>query len=152
MRLLAWKAVFLQAYRHRDQYQPERRLRPWLYAIATHCAIDWLRTKSRIHEQSYDQPPAMADESSDDFERRLLDRVAANDCRPATDAESAEQRALLRKTIRMLPDRLRSVVVLVCLLGMKQRDVAETLDVPVGRIKSRIYEAIRRLRKDFTSP
>ena len=144
------QTVFLQAYRHRDQYGPERRLRPWLYGIATHSAVDWLRTKSRLHEQSFDQP-VVADESAEAFERRLLDRVAADIRGPAAEAESMEQRALLRKAIRKLPDRLRSVVVLVCLLGMKQRDAAETLDVPIGTIKSRTHEAIRTLRKEFAS-
>ncbi|MEX2288175.1 MAG: RNA polymerase sigma factor [Planctomycetaceae bacterium] len=146
------QTVFLQAYRHRDQYRSERRLRPWLYGIATHSAVDWLRTKTRLHEQSFDQPPAAADESSEAFERRLLDLVAADLRGPASQAESGEQRALLRKAIRKLPDHLRSVVVLVCLLGMKQRDAAETLDVPVGTIKSRTHEAIRTLRKEFASP
>ncbi len=146
------QTVFLHAYRHRDQFRSDRRLRPWLYGIATHSAIDWLRTKSRLHEQSFDQPPATVDESSDASERRLLDLVAADLRGPASQVESDEQRALLRKAIRKLPDHLRSVVVLVCLLGMKHRDAAETLDVPVGTIKSRAHEAIRKLREEFASP
>jgi len=140
--------VLLRAYRHRDQYHSDRRLRPWLYGMAMHSAIDWLRAESRLDEQSLDRPPASSGES-EPGERRLWELVAVESREAGRAVEAGERRALLRKAIRKLPDRLRSVVVLVCLLGMKQRDAAETLDVPLGTVKSRVHEAVRKLRQEF---
>jgi RNA polymerase sigma-70 factor (ECF subfamily) len=142
--------VLFRLYRRRDQFQPGRRLRPWLYSIATHSAIDWLRSETRMHEISAHQGSALSDDTFETAEDRLLDRVAIDRFRHAA-SETEELRTQLRRSIRTLPDRLRSVVVLVCLLGMKQRDAAETLDIPVGTIKSRLHEAVRILRANLTA-
>lgn len=137
--------VLFRLYRRRDQFQPGRRLRPWLYSIATHSAIDWLRSESRLHESSTQQTGLSSGDGLEADENRLLDRVAMDRFRNAA-SETGALRTQLRHSIRALPERLRSVVVLVCLLGMKQRDAADTLDIPIGTIKSRLHEAVQMLR------
>lgn len=137
--------VLLRLYRRRDQFQTGRRLRPWLYSIATHSAIDWLRGESRMLEVNAYETGFSSNDDLEADENRLLDRVAVDRFRAAASGTD-ELRSQLRHSIRALPERLRSVVVLVSLLGMKQRDAAETLDIPVGTIKSRLHEAVRVLR------
>ena len=44
-----------------------------------------------------------------------------------------------------LPEQLRSAVRLVYFRGMKIREAADELDVPVGTVKSRLHSAVKRL-------
>ena len=48
-----------------------------------------------------------------------------------------------------LPDLLRQVVILAYFQGLKYRDVAAALDIPVGTVKSRLHAALARLTQEW---
>ena len=50
-----------------------------------------------------------------------------------------------------LPDLLRQVVILAYFQGLKYRDVADALDIPVGTVKSRLHAALARLTEDWNA-
>lgn len=64
----------------------------------------------------------------------------------ATAFLSVEDRDELERAFRRLPPEQRSVFVLHHYLGMRHAEIAETLDVPVGTVKSRIHYASATLR------
>jgi RNA polymerase sigma-70 factor (ECF subfamily) len=112
-----FQATFLQLHLKCSQFQEGRRLRPWLYTIATNQAIDAQRRNRRHRMVSLD----ILSGGSDDDVVKLLD----------------------------LPEHLRSVVTLVYYQGLKYREAAEALLIPVGTVKSRMHTALLKLNEVF---
>ena len=58
-----------------------------------------------------------------------------------------EQRQWARGAVRRLPETLRKVVLLVSYQGLKYREAAEVLGIPVGTVKSRLHAAVEKLNE-----
>lgn len=138
----AFQSTFLQVHLKCDQFDPERRFRPWLYAVATNQAIDSQRRRRRERMISLDQAAGSGDQASQLNE--LVDSPAEL---PGEDMERDEQRELVRRAVDALPEPLRQVLLLVYFRGLKYREAAEALGVPVGTVKSRLHAAIRKLER-----
>ena len=70
---------------------------------------------------------------------------ASRDAGPDQAFELAESRQQAREALDSLPEPLRTAVHLIYYQGMKYREAAVALDIPVGTVKSRLHTAIRRL-------
>lgn len=136
-----FQATFLQVHVKRDVFEPGRKFRPWLYTIATNQAIDAQRRNRRHRRLSLNQPHAAGSENVG----TLIDLVAGEGGDPALSAESGEQSAWVRDEVAALPEPLKNAVNLVYFRGMKYRDAAKVMSVPVGTVKSRLHAAIQRL-------
>lgn len=137
-----FQATFLQVHVKRDVFEDGRKFRPWLYTIATNQAIDAQRRNRRHRRLSLDQPQASADSEN---VGSLVDLVAADGGDPSLRAEHGEQSAWVRGEVEALPEPLKHAVNLVYFRGMKYRDAAKVMSVPVGTVKSRLHAAIQRL-------
>jgi RNA polymerase sigma-70 factor (ECF subfamily) len=140
--------TFLQLYVKSGQYEPGRPVRPWLYTIATNQAIDALRRQGRHQALSLDQG---REELADGDVRSLLETLESRGVGPADAAESAERRDRVRASVERLPDFLRQVLVLAYYQGLKYREIADVLDIPVGTVKSRLHAALVKLQEMWTS-
>ncbi len=137
----AFQATFLQVHLKCDQFQQGRRVRPWLYTIATNQAIDAKRRNKRHALVSLDQMT-----QSDNSEvGRLVSLLESNELNPADTVQTGERDRIIRETLDQLPESMHAVVHLVYYKGMKYREAAEVLEVPVGTVKSRLHAAIARL-------
>lgn len=136
--------TFLQVYQKLEQYQPDKPVRPWLYAIATNQAIDALRRVGRRQTVSLDQD---REEGFNGAARSLVELMEARGPGPLEHLQEAERRALVRAGVDCLPDHLRSAVILAYYQGLKYREIAEALDIPVGTVKSRLHAALGRLQE-----
>ena len=136
--------TFLQVYIKKDQYESGRPVRPWLYTIATHQAIDALRRANRHQALSLDQNQQ---ELPDGEVRSLLDLLEARGPGPLDLAQGEERRERVRAAVDRLPDFLRQVVVLAYYQSLKYREIAEILHIPVGTVKSRLHAALVRLQE-----
>lgn len=139
--------TFVQVYSKIKQYEPGRPVRPWLYAIATNQAIDALRRRNRRADQRAD---ATAAPDEDGHPRPLFELLPAQGDGPPDSADRAEQRELVRRAVDRLPDLLRQVVILAYFQGLKYRDAADALGIPVGTVKSRLHAALARLTAEWT--
>ncbi len=126
---------FLRAYQARDSYRGEASARTWLVRIATNLAIDHIRNRRW------------------QFWRRLLRPRDGLPPRPAP-TPSPERQLLAREEIEnvwaavnSMPARQRSVFVLRYAEDMSLEDIASTLDMEVGTVKSHLARAIASLRK-----
>jgi RNA polymerase sigma-70 factor (ECF subfamily) len=136
-----FQAAFLQVHLKRDHYEQGRKFRPWLYTIATNQAIDAQRRNRRHRMVSLDRA------GSDHVEEvgRLADVLVSDAPDPHDVAEDEERNAWVRSALADLSGQARQVIELVYYRGMKYREAAEILDVPVGTIKSRLHAAINKL-------
>lgn len=136
----AFQATFLQVHLKCDQFEEGRKLRPWLYTIATNQAIDAQRRNKRHRAVSIDRT-----DRSDQQDWSLGETLAAAEPSPETNVESLEKSEAVRLAVAGLPEAHRQVVMLVYYQGLKYREAADALGVPVGTVKSRLHAAILRL-------
>jgi RNA polymerase sigma-70 factor (ECF subfamily) len=136
--------TFLQLYLKSGQYEAGRPVRPWLYTIATHQAIDALRRNSRHQAVSLEQ---RRDEGADGEVRTLLEALEGRGPGPLELAAEGERRERVRASVDRLPDFLRQVLVLAYYQGLKYREIADVLGIPVGTVKSRLHAALVKLQE-----
>ena len=104
----------------------------WLTRIATNCFIDQTRRRRRRPEVPLD----------DDNDRDLRAAPGADDDLLATSISADVQAALMA-----LPPEYRVPVVLCDVAGRSYEEIAETLSVPLGTVRSRIHRGRSLLRR-----
>lgn len=126
----AAQETFIQAWLHLSSYRPQTSLRNWLYRIAVNAATDILRKEKRI------LPNAIED-------------LPLTDSRPGPEALlfQSERTALVQKAILSLPDASRAVLILREYEEMSYHEIADTLDIPVGTVMSRLNYARKILKE-----
>jgi RNA polymerase sigma-70 factor (ECF subfamily) len=143
-----FQQTFLQVHLKCDQFEPGRKVRPWLYAVATNQAIDCQRRNRRHRAVSLDR--RSGDDPEDDA-GTLIQLLDSPEPGPAEQNESAERYLEVRRAIEELPEQTRQVVMLVYFQGLKYRQAAEVLSIPVGTVKSRLHTAIQKLNDALTA-
>jgi RNA polymerase sigma-70 factor (ECF subfamily) len=140
----AFQATFLQVHLKCDQFEEGRKFRPWLYTIATNQAIDAQRRNKRHKNVSLDRNTKP--EGSDDV-GTLMDLLTSKEPSPELRIEANQRRDWIRESVEALPDGLREAVHLVYYQGLKYREAADILTIPVGTVKSRLHSAILKLNE-----
>lgn len=143
-----FQQTFLQIYLKCDQFEPERKLRPWLYAVATNQAIDHQRHFGRHRMASLDRRMGNKDEESDSG--AFIELFDSPDRGPVEESESHERAGEIRRAVDDLPEQMRQVILLVYFQGLKYREAAHALGIPVGTVKSRIHGAVQKLGEVLT--
>jgi RNA polymerase sigma-70 factor (ECF subfamily) len=123
--------TFVKAWRAAANFDADRDLAPWLYAIARRTAVDALRAERR---------PTRGDHAPETD-------VAVTD-RSFEQTWEAHQ---IREALDRLPPDEREVMRLSHFIGLSHSDIADRLGVPVGTIKSRTHRAHRRLASSLSS-
>jgi RNA polymerase sigma-70 factor (ECF subfamily) len=128
--------VFLKAYQALPKFQPEASLYTWLYRIATNTCIDYKKKPS--FESLFGD--------SGEGERLVHDR--------ATDAPSPEKLyqskqidQALQESLGKLSPKLRAIIVLKEIEELSYEEIADTLEISMGTVKSRIARAREELQK-----
>jgi RNA polymerase sigma-70 factor, ECF subfamily len=140
--------TFLQLFLKIDQYEAGRPVRPWLYTVATHQAIDAMRRNGRHQAVSLER--AREEASGQGDVNGLLDMLQSSGPSPLELLSAEERRQRVRQSVDQLPDPYRQVLVLAYYQGMKYRDIAEVLTIPVGTVKSRLHAALMKLQEAWS--
>jgi RNA polymerase sigma-70 factor, ECF subfamily len=112
-----------------DQFRPGTRLDSWMFRIVQTVSIDRIR-KQKTHGV-VDNP-------------EIVEQVE-HDARIHEGTEARLNLAIVRKEIARLPQEQRSVLALVTVDGMSYQEAANTLNVPIGTIMSRLARARKKL-------
>jgi RNA polymerase sigma-70 factor (ECF subfamily) len=110
----AAQEIFLRLYRNFDRYDPAQPFLPWFRRLALNCVLNWKEKRRPTSE---------------------LTEVAVRDPGPADPSE------LLRRAISELPEEYRSCVTLKYLEDLGVAEIARTLQVPVGTVKTWLFRA-----------
>jgi RNA polymerase sigma-70 factor (ECF subfamily) len=135
--------TFLQLYTKIHQYEAGRPVKPWLYAIATNQAIDAMRRQGR-HQTVRFTPDG---EDADGDMPNLLTLLESRGPGPLESLQSEERKQMIRASVEKLPDFLKQVVILAYYQGLKYKDIADILSIPVGTVKSRLHTALCKLHE-----
>jgi RNA polymerase sigma-70 factor, ECF subfamily len=139
-----FQATFLQIHLKKDQFEDGRRFRPWLYTIATNQAIDAQRRNKRHRMVSLDHRTGGEDDVG-----TLVEMLSGRDRTADEKMEDEEAREWVRVAVGDLPETLRSALLLVYHQGMKYREAADVLGIPVGTVKSRLHAALLKLNETW---
>ncbi len=140
--------TFLRAYRAWDQYEQGTRAKSWLFTIARNVFLrheergkrhdEIVRTETRAGgpgEAGVDVVnPVWVSTMGKDPEGEFFDSIVDDKVLEAIDA---------------LPEEYRTAVVLSDVEGFSYQEISETMGVPVGTVKSRLFRGRRRLQKEL---
>jgi RNA polymerase sigma-70 factor (ECF subfamily) len=121
--------TFLRIVEKRATFDPGRGFRAWLFSIGANLARDACR---RRKVRSRDMPDELRPSEPE---------------RPDAVAERHEELEIMRITLEKLPEDARTMVLLHFHEGLRYRDVADILGVPVGTVKSRVHWAVAKLAR-----
>ena len=141
--------TWLQVHLKCDQFEGGKRFRPWLYRIATNQAIDFQRRNKRHKAVRLDQS-AKTNIDHEGINGTVLDLAHGMDANPSDIAVDHENADAVRECMDALPDPLKNVLVLIYYQGLKYREAADELSIPVGTVKSRAHSAISKLHEAMT--
>jgi RNA polymerase sigma-70 factor (ECF subfamily) len=140
----AFQTAFLQVHLKAKQFEEDRKFRPWLYTIATHQAIDAQRRTKRHRLVSLDRRNST---EGDENVGALMDLLETKGDGPAAEFEAGERGRWVRRAVDALPEPLKAAVTLIYYQGLKYREAADVLGVPVGTVKSRLHTAVMKLNE-----
>ena len=129
--------TFLRAVRHRRQLKPGLNISGWLIRVARNLCIDRLRARRKQRAASLDAVGA----------GQIADDSAGQE--PAARFIAAERQEQLEAALERLAPEHREILILRDIMDLSYQQVAETLDVPLGTVMSRLHRARAMLRKEL---
>lgn len=120
--------TFVRLYRYRLNYKKSAKLTTFLFLLARQVWIDELRKRTRV--------------------QRLKEGWAA-ESEKVSEAQTAvsDARVDINAALTKLSEEMRIVVELGVYQGLNYSEVARILEIPEGTVKSRIFNALRKLRQ-----
>ncbi|MEP7345227.1 MAG: sigma-70 family RNA polymerase sigma factor [Gemmatimonadaceae bacterium] len=134
---------FIKVLNHIDRYRPEFKLSSWLFKIANNVAIDFLRRR-QIDTISLDGSPHAATQA--EVEATSFD-VAVRQESALEEMEAKELGSAIERAITGLRPEYRSCILLRHVEGRSYEEIAATLDLPLGTVKTYIHRARHQLRE-----
>ena len=134
--------TYIRAFRFKDQFTPGTNLKAWLFRILTNTFINQYRRKT-VRPQSTEL---------DDVDESILYRHMRN-VAPASESPDPETIVVdntvsteVKEALEELPEKFRTTV-LLDVEGFSYKEIAETLDIPIGTVMSRLHRGRKFLQK-----
>ncbi len=134
--------TFIKVLNNVDRYRAEFKFSSWLFKIANNVAIDHLR-KRQIDTVSIDGSPHAA--TAAEVEATRFDVVARQES-ALDELEARELGGAIERAIAALRPEYRSCILLRHVEGRSYEEIAATLDLPLGTVKTYIHRARHQLR------
>ncbi|MEP7382840.1 MAG: sigma-70 family RNA polymerase sigma factor [Gemmatimonadota bacterium] len=134
--------TFIKVLNHIDKYRPEFKLSSWLFKIANNVAIDFLR-KRQLDTISIDGSPHAR--SAAEVDATSFDVVARQES-ALDEMEAKELGTAIERAIQQLRPEYRACIMLRHVEGRSYEEIAATLDLPLGTVKTYIHRARHQLR------
>ena len=125
--------AFIKAYRALPRFRGDSAFYTWMYRIAVNTAKNHLAAQRR---RPMDIELDLQDPEQYDLHAKLKETDT-----PEGVALSNELQETVERAIAALPEDLRTAIVLRELEGMSYEEIAETMECPVGTVRSRIFRA-----------
>lgn len=135
--------TFVKVLNHIDRYRPEFKLSSWLFKIANNVAIDHLRRRQLDTVSMSGSPHA---ETTEAIEATSFDIVAQQES-ALDEMEARELGSSIEQAIAKLRPEYRSCIMLRHVEGRSYEEIAATLDLPLGTVKTYIHRARHELRR-----
>lgn len=129
--------AFIKAFNSLQSFRGDSKFSVWLYRIATNVCLDFLRSRNRKPTVSL----SVEDNEGDDVELDIADESQS----PEVLLERGITRDSVRRGLDSLTPEYRQILLLREIQGLSYEEIAQSLDLEVGTVKSRIFRARKKL-------
>jgi RNA polymerase sigma-70 factor (ECF subfamily) len=133
-----FQETFLQVHQSAQQFDPQRRFRPWLFTIAANKARDLIRSQARRPTNPLQANINAGDDESGEF----IDLMQSAAEMPSEPMEKRELQQLVHNTVSTMPEHLREILLLSYFHQFPYKQIGEILEIPLGTVKSRLHAAV----------
>ena len=135
--------TFVKVLSHLDRYRTDFKFSSWLFKIANNVAIDHLRRRQLDTVSIDGSPHAM---TSDAVEASRFD-ISDDSENALAEMQARELGSAIERAISSLRPEYRSCIMLRHVEGRSYEEIASTLDLPLGTVKTYIHRARHELRR-----
>ncbi|HHY70281.1 MAG TPA: sigma-70 family RNA polymerase sigma factor [Thermoanaerobacterales bacterium] len=136
----ATQEAFCKAFQKLDTLRESKKFGPWVKSIAARSAVDILRQRQHLTVVE-----DITGFSQDDYINNIPQLL------PENEVVKHELQAQIKEAIYALSPIHRQVIVMKYYLSLNTREIADTLNLPIGTVKSRLYRALRQLEISLQS-
>ena len=134
--------TFLKLYKNKDKYSEIAKFSTWLYTIALNEARSNFRKENKHSAVSIND---FYEDSHNDYQ------IRSDDYNPEEDANAETESFYIQKAINSLNEIHREIIVLRDIEELDYEEIAKTLDIPLGTVRSRINRARESLKVSLDS-
>ncbi len=127
----ATQDTFLTVFRKADRYKEQAAFSTWLYRVTVNTCYDHLRREKRKRTEP------------------MPEHFEPDDPRSGDPLHAVELRPDIEEALGRIPPEFRAATILVDLGGMSLEGAADTLEIPIGTVKSRVFRARRLLAEEL---
>jgi RNA polymerase sigma-70 factor (ECF subfamily) len=139
--------VFLAIYRKMDTFRGESSLKTWIYCIAVHRATNRFRWWNRLRRRG---TVSLEDHLSKSPDHELFCSLKSGIQSPEDALLSQEAHLEMERLLLELPLQQRIAVIMRDIEGLSYEEIAESLKVSLGTVKSRIARGREMLKRHFS--
>ena len=129
--------TFIRAWRALHQFRGEAQFSTWLHRIAVNTAKRALMNRARSPVLTETALQAVRE----DDETSPLERESISETTPESELAAREIAAAIHDALQALPEDLRRAITLREIEGLSYEDIAQTMNCPIGTVRSRIFRA-----------
>lgn len=118
--------TYIRAFKSAPSYKPMGKPMAWILTIVRNLSYNLLKSGHMSEDLS-------------EYEGLL----------GASESESSVDRMILEKAFEILEFEERQIVILHALTGMKHKEIAELLDIPIGTVLSKYNRSLKKMRKEI---
>lgn len=149
--------AFVRAFRSLRTFRGDSAFATWLHRIGVNASLDVMQRRKRVPLPYSDlQPQGESSSDADDLAARLENEPGSVETStritdPAKISAQRERSQIVREALAALPEHYRLALVLFDIEGHSYEEIAQTLRLPIGTVKSRINRARLALRERLQS-
>lgn len=129
--------AFIKAYNSLHSFRGDSKFSVWLYRIVSNVCLDYLRSRNRKATVSL----SVENDDGEEVELDIADEASS----PQALLDRSLTRDAVRRGLQELPPDHREILLLREIQGLSYEEIADTLDLEVGTVKSRIFRARKKL-------
>ena len=134
--------VFLKVFRSFATFRKGAKLSSWLYRVTYNASIDHLRRKKFV-------PEPVGDEVLESRSRDGVGLPSGASPDPALTAESSQLQARISRALEKVSPQEKAVFLLRHYDDLMLKDIASSLGLSIGSVKSYLFRAVRKLQKEL---
>lgn len=132
-----FQETFLRIHQNLDNFRGGASFSPWAYRIAHNICIDTLRSPRKRLFVSL--------EAENQGQQTLEERLEGESPDPELEVHRQQVSGQIQNAVDQLPPKLRSVFVMYQYQHMPYDEIAKSLEIPLGTVKSRMHAALKQL-------
>jgi len=134
--------VFIKIYKHMGSFKNHSELKTWIYRITVNQCLDFLKSKNRKWQHLFF--------SINQFNSKESYGQPINIKHPGIEIEEKEGLQQLMRNIYNLPEKQKTVLILLKIEGLSQKRVAEIMEIKEKAVESLFQRAKQNLKKVVT--